>query len=75
MSKHLIIFFVNIVINLGVVFDEGLLGKSAALDDSIAKITECYKAHPSIRLTKEHTNKLDKKFAFTKNFMKMLIKK
>ena len=56
----------NIVISLDVAFDEGLLSKSAALDDSITKIFQCYKTHASIRLTKDYTNKLDKKFAFEK---------
>ena len=47
-----------IVSNLGIIFNASLPGKSAATDDPIVKIIKCYKTDLSIRLIKEHTNKL-----------------
>lgn len=52
-------FFVNIVRNLGIAFDESLLGQSATIDDPTVKITEhiilslrSLKTHQSMKLIK-----------------------
>ena len=46
--------------NLGIVFKEILLGKSVAITGPLIKMSECQKTHLSVRMVKEHGNKLDK---------------
>ena len=62
--KCLILFFANVVSNLGIVFNENLLANSVETNDPIVNIIERYRTHPSIRLIKEHVTQLDNKFSF-----------
>ena len=56
--------------NLGIVFEESLLDKSVAINGPLIKISECQKTHLSVRLVKEHSNKLD-----ILSFEKFIVKK
>ena len=56
--------FVNVVSNIGIVFNESLLGNTGETNDPIVNIIERYKTHPSIRLIKEYTTQLDNRFSF-----------